>query len=632
MSTFYWWLGTYRLEAPVAVQFVGLAAAVVDLHGQVAYHVDAPRRLTDNEGTILRALVQADGEPVSHAELLSSLGYRAPAQTNAVAMTIRRLRQKIERLPSKPTALRTIPRLGYRLAHQRLSDAVVGRSQELTATASAMWEHRCVTLVGPAGVGKSRIATELLRLLDGPYEGRVHLAELRRCRSIAAVDAAVGQSLGLSTGERGWGAAVQAHLEHAGPTLLVLDNAERIAWDLAAVVQRWLDAAPRLRLLVTSREALHAHGEHRVRVHPMDAESAHALVARLGCLGSRDAVVERADGLPFALERLVRAPELPAGGPLDPVLDSSWETLSDLHQGLLARCSLFRAPFEADAAAALSGRSVRGVGRVLLTELADRSLVERVGQRWRMLAPIAEYADARLSPEQRDDARRRHAAWFADRAEEHAERSRTWERPAVLAALHADRRDIGWVLSAADDHPAAALRSAVALSRARADRGHLPGFIALIGRLLGHPEVLPELRTRGLLARARAHNHGHDHSAALADLDAIAAGTPPIDVAHRVMLERAWALDQLGHQLRATALLEAALMEARARRDRLAACEITKALAARRPVLVQRAGARGTGLCATARRPPRPPAGPGPTSRRPGARPPGRGPPPSRRS
>ena len=144
----------------------------------------------------------------------------------------------------------------------------VGRAQEATAVLDALAQTRLVTLLGPGGMGKTRLAAVVAAELEAPG-AFVDLVPVRDGLVVRAVAAAFGVT------ERPPQTLEQLLVERlsAGRSLLVLDNCEHVVEEVAAVVERLLAACPEVIVLATSRERLGVHGEQTVLLPPLDAGS-----------------------------------------------------------------------------------------------------------------------------------------------------------------------------------------------------------------------------------------------------------------------------------------------------------------------------------------------------------------------
>ncbi|WP_440100204.1 AfsR/SARP family transcriptional regulator [Streptosporangium sp. H16] len=343
----------------------------------------------------------------------------------------------------------------------------VGRENEMSRLRALLGEARLVTLVGPGGAGKTRLAGEVA----AGERGDVCFVELAPVlgegEAAQAVLGALGvRDAGLFPGSARPTPAPLARLVAVladRPVLLVLDNCEHLVAEVAELADRLLAACPGLRVLVTSREALGITGEviHPVAPLPVPRTGTAAgealaypavrlfadrAAAVLPGFRVDDANVEQVlgicralDGLPLALElaaaRLRSLPvaevasrlddrfrllsrgsrtALPRHQTLRAVVAWSWDLLDDDERSLAGRLTVFVGGATLEAAGRVCGlREDEAVD--LLSSLAEKSLVERVGERYRMLETIRVYCAERLAETGETEARREaHAAYYAD--------------------------------------------------------------------------------------------------------------------------------------------------------------------------------------------------------------------------
>ncbi|MEU7060203.1 BTAD domain-containing putative transcriptional regulator [Streptomyces sp. NPDC046197] len=339
----------------------------------------------------------------------------------------------------------------------------VGREPELAAIRSDMQRARLVTLVGPGGSGKTRLAEEAAAGLPQAW-----LAELAPLDRPEAVPGAVVSALGLRetlliTNDLATpqGDPVALLVEYCAQRslLLILDNCEHVIEAAATLAETLLTRCPGLTILATSREPLGVPGESVRPVDPLLPEQAHLLFTERAAavrpdaddaLGDKEAVAEicrRLDGLPLAIElaaarlrlltprqiadrlddrfRLLTSGSrtvLPRQQTLRAVVDWSWDLLDERERTVLREASVFAGGWDLTAAETVC----TGPAADLVGALVDKSLIVATpadgegGMRYRMLETIHEYAVARAAevPELRAAAEQRHRAWVRALVEE----------------------------------------------------------------------------------------------------------------------------------------------------------------------------------------------------------------------
>jgi predicted ATPase/DNA-binding SARP family transcriptional activator len=321
----------------------------------------------------------------------------------------------------------------------------IGRSAELQDLGQLLDAHRLVTVVGPGGAGKSRLALEAAaRAGESSPEGR-WLIELAPLVDPSHVDNAVAISLGIDDPAR-----LESFLADRR-ALIVLDNCEHLIEAAAAVASRLLRAGAGVKVLATSREVLGVAGERRWIVPPLDADDATALFIDRAAEGGgayAPAIVgeicERLDGLPLAVElaaartrtlslediatriddrfRLLTSGDRtahPRQQTLRGVVDWSYDLLFTEEQRVLRRLAVFSGGFGLSAAELVTaGDDVARDDVVdVIGHLVDKSLVvvtEREGvTRYRLLQTIADYGREKLVQAGEETATRdRHLEWI----------------------------------------------------------------------------------------------------------------------------------------------------------------------------------------------------------------------------
>jgi predicted ATPase/class 3 adenylate cyclase len=334
----------------------------------------------------------------------------------------------------------------------------VGRGPELAEVCGLLDrpEVRLLTLTGPGGTGKTRLALEGSRALAARFPDGVWFVPLANVADPARVGLAVLEALRLPNPRGRDSIDAVAEQLRDWAALLVLDNFEHVA-EAGGWVAELLARAPRVSLLVTSRTVLGLTGEHEYPVSPLpDPEAATLFLQRAQAVRPRfrldddrtaatvAEICDRLDGLPLAIElaaarlRLLSLDELRRGleerlplltsrardlperqRTLRNTIDWSYRLLAPAEQALLRRLSVFVGGCtmaSAEAVAAGDDGPIEG-----LETLVEHSLVwlqEAGGSaRYRMLATIREYAGERLvQAGERERLRRRHAEWVAERA------------------------------------------------------------------------------------------------------------------------------------------------------------------------------------------------------------------------
>jgi predicted ATPase len=409
---------------------------------------------------------------------------------------------------------------------------LIGRGRELADVLELLSAARLVTLTGPGGSGKTRLALQAAAELVEEYRDGVWWVALAALRDPELVEPTIAQVLGARDG-------LAEHLR-SRRALLLLDNFEQL---LAASprIARVLAQAPEVTVLATSRERLGVAGEREYSVAPMAIDDAVELfTARARQLQPGfepdQAVTEicrRLDGLPLALELAaarvkVLRPEqiLPRlDGRLDllttgardaperqrtlrAAIDWSYDLLADGERHIFARLGVFAGSFDLDAAEAVAGADVDTLG-----SLVDKSLLRPAGDgRFFMLETIREFALERLADSgDTDTLQRAHAAWFVSLVEQIALGLTGPEQAASLERLIRDQENaraaLDWAASSSEDE--ILLRLAGGLFRFWYLRGLLGEARAHLNRALRTQLAAPSLRERVLFgATLIAHRQG----------------------------------------------------------------------------------------------------------------------------
>lgn len=495
----------------------------------------------------------------------------------------------------------TLPALHHRL---------VGRRKDLTATLSllARPEVRLVTITGPGGAGKSRLALEAAALTA--VQRPVHLVALAPVSDPELVPTAIARTLGLrESAGRPLTESIADALTGTS-ALLFLDNFEHLS-AAAPAVAALLDRAPDLDVLTTSRVPLRLSGEHIVPLDPLTIYDASTLFAELAAargvvlredtLPAVREICRRLDGLPLAIElvaarlavlppaQLLKALEegltLEMEGPVDlperqrtlrATIDWSYGLLSESQRELHQALAVF-----AGGCTLEDGRAVAGadsnfladleaivVGSLLRSEVADGQV------RFFMLETVRENAVSRLAAAGKlDDLRRRHAERFLDlslAAEEELEGPHQAE---CLERLESEldnlRVALDWCVSS--DRVEDALRALSALSRFWRAHGHVTEARRWLSQGLARgDEVSTNVRADALFTAARQAEAQSDLGAEIPLLEAALVLFRELDRPRetaQALGRLGWIALQQGRSERAEELCEESLTVARAAGD-----------------------------------------------------------------
>jgi predicted ATPase/class 3 adenylate cyclase len=470
-------------------------------------------------------------------------------------------------LPTDFPPLRTHERRPDILAVQ--PTPLIGREHEVAAVVRLLRREkvRLVTLAGPGGTGKTRLALQAALELDNVFAGGVFFVSLASLNDPALVMPTIARSLGI---RESVGQPVLARLVEVlqqKQVLLLLDNFEQVV-EAAPQVAELLMSCPQLKLLVTSREVLHVRSEHEFAVPPLALpDPAHlpklASLARIPAVAlflqraqaarpefrltsaNARAVAEicvRLDGLPLAIElaaarmkllspqalltRLDQPLNVLTGGARDVparqqtlrnTIEWSYHLLTAREQRLFRWLSVFVGGCSLEAAEAVCSAPGDGAGQVLdgVASLVDKSLLQRVeqpeqgseDQRLLMLETIREYGlEALIASGEEAVARQAHADYFLRLAEE--------AEPALKGPLlvdwlerlereHSNLR-IAMQWAVENGQGEVALRLGIALERFWVVRGQRnEGLTFLQKALAGSEGVAASIRAKALLTAGR---------------------------------------------------------------------------------------------------------------------------------
>ena len=324
----------------------------------------------------------------------------------------------------------------YRSNLPVVATPLVGRERELEEAGGLVRSHRVVTLTGPGGSGKTRLAVHLAGDVADDFPDGVFWVPLQAIRDPAIVEHTIAAAVGADDG--------LADFVGRKRMLVLLDNFEQVI-DAAPSVASLVTSTLHAKVLITSREPLQITGEHCFPVEPLPLEDAEMLFDERARAVVRDfhtspeiaAICERLDRLPLAIELAAarvtlldpqallarleqRLPLLASGGrdaparqrTLRATIEWSYELLDTDEQRVFRALAVFRGAFSVDAAETICGADLDG-----LQSLVAKNLLRRRWETGRllMLDTIREYASEQLerSPEA-DAIHRRHADYFLE--------------------------------------------------------------------------------------------------------------------------------------------------------------------------------------------------------------------------
>jgi predicted ATPase/class 3 adenylate cyclase len=453
-------------------------------------------------------------------------------------------------LPAEFPALRALPAAAHNVPEP--ITLFVDRHREVVELADLAVARRVVCVVGPGGVGKTRLATELVPRVVDAFSDGVWLIELATLGNADGVVAEVAAAVGVQAeAERGIDDSLADALTDKR-LLLVLDNCERVLDATARLVDRLIECCPGVHVLATSREPLGLPEENRFALMPLSvpaaadvvdgeaadavalfADRARAVTRTFDLLREREAVVEicrRLDGLPLAIElAAARAGSIPVRH-IASRLDRRFSVVRQTHRGralkhhvtlrgsiewshdlletpekvLMRRLGVFVGGFDLEAAERICGSEPLAEDEIidLLANLVEKSLVQQTDGRFSLLESIREFAREQLQEsgeiEHLQTAHLQHFTSFVEDAACQANGPRQRDAYDRLDADLANiRAAVERALASADP---AALRLAAALGQYGFVRNRI-GEVAnwCIDAAAAVPAAPPALRGRALM-------------------------------------------------------------------------------------------------------------------------------------
>ena len=395
----------------------------------------------------------------------------------------------------------------------------VGRQREIAELIGLVRRHRLVTLLGPVGIGKTRLALRLAETIQHDFRDGAWFVELTSPSQSVPLADTFARVLGVAASDGSDPLTRLCAALHGCRCLLVVDNCEGVVDQLATVVQRLVHECPDLKVVATSKRPVRIDAEREWRVPALDLPEADRdySAAQLEAMDSVALFVERArrrdeafaversgagdviglvrylDGLPLALElaaawtgtlspgelllHLRRHPHDledgdrggdPRHSSLRAAIDSSYRSLDHECQELVAELSVFPSGWNLDAMDAVCAQGT-GVSRAALRQLIDRSFVTMQAApggptRYRMLGVIRRYAMNQLEETGHVDATlRRFVRHFADLATAAGSHLTTRDGPRWLQVLDVELDNLRAVLTLDQADPDDRLRVALAL-------------------------------------------------------------------------------------------------------------------------------------------------------------------------
>ena len=381
------------------------------------------------------------GEPLTYAEI----GERLFISARTVESHVIALRRKLDATDRRELARLHAEHVSPPIALPASLSSFIGRARECEQLADALAGARLVSVVGPGGVGKTRLALQVVTNVRARFPAGLWYVDL--VPAVASGDVLGAAIAALSCEPQlGWsGVSALAARIGQGPAMIVFDNAEHVLDATAQLVEDLLGRCAGLRALVTSRSRLVLPFEHvyvlaglrteddgpalfRARADNPEADLARvaAICERLGGLAlaiELAAVRSQTLGLDGVEAALADPARLLVGGPrltsrhrsMEEVLRWSYALLDPETRLIFRRASVFLSPFDVTAAAAVTPELPRPEVADQLGRLCDHSLLRANpgpdGTRYRMLEPVRQLASRLLDPEEADALGRAHTEW-----------------------------------------------------------------------------------------------------------------------------------------------------------------------------------------------------------------------------
>src|SRR6267378_2784156 len=546
-------------------------------------------------------------------ESISELSHK-----NALEISNSRWRHDVDRLIAalqrRPGAT---PSPSRRLTNLPLElTSFVGRRAELEHLQELQSQSRLLALIGPGGVGKTRLAIQLATYLRAKFSGGVWLVELAPITDESLLPQAVAAALDLpEQANRSLEATLEDYLRDR-ETLLVLDNCEHLVEAAARLVQTLLRSCAKLNVLITSREPLNVPGEVTWWVAPLEERDAVQLfVDRARAVGVQlpadglpvvAGICRRLDGLPLAIElaaarshvmavqeidaRLGDRFRLLTGGSrtaaerqrtLEAAVDWSYDQLSEPEQLLFGRLAVFSGRFSlGDVEAVCSGPPLTSAAVLdLLTHLVNKSLLVTEDGRYWLLETMRAYGTLRLAATGREqEVREQHARHFLSVAQSRGPGQFAHWLDRVEESHDNCRGALGWAVA---NDPQVGLHLAAALFEFWRLRGHNTEARAWLQALLGAAVEASPFRTGARVMLGACVYSQNELETARSILEAALAEAREMADATDEMLALKFlslVMLALGDHEQATACAEKALSLASQQGDRLQTSQVSQNL------------------------------------------------------
>ena len=506
--------------------------------------------------------------------LRDELGLDPPAAIRALDSRI---------LESDPALLGT-PQLSSRRSRTPPVEVtpLVGRSTDVAGIVTRLGEQRLVTLVGPGGVGKTRLAMRVAADVWDARGGEVYVVDLAPVHDPLLAVASVATAIDVQQRQHLSVEETLVEYLRARRALIVLDNCEHLCAAVARLTERLMAACPDLTILATSREVLGLAGEHVCRVEPLAVagvgmsteEVAGVAAVRLFVdravasnpgfvlgpdnVGAIADIVRRVDGLPLAIElaaarlraispaalaeRLEQTFDLLDHAQFTPIerhqtvkelVGWSFNLLTPDEQTLFARLSVFAGSFALDSVESICTDQALDAAAAarLLAALVDKSMVlltDAHAGRYRILEPLREFGRSQLGDDEHAAVSERHAAWYLDLAERSGAALAGPDEAAASARLDRDfdnlRSAFSWIVEHHDLEQACKLVVAMREYSFRSMHAEVIAWADDVTAMPGFDESPQSPLVLGVAAYGRFSRGDLDSSIRYAEL-AIAAST-----------------------------------------------------------------------------------------------------------